>query len=144
MLQDIVSQYKDSFAPGSSTELRAQRNLTRRVTLISGSLTNNQRTDVGGIGARAYRDGVYGFASAADLSAGAAKRVLENATENAELLSRHAGRGTGSLPEILRGSERHLPEYPDLPQKSYIDYLQGLDSYLSAKYPALESRTLVA
>ena len=40
MLQDIVSQYKGSFAPGASTELRAQRNLTRRVTLISGSLTS--------------------------------------------------------------------------------------------------------
>ena len=57
MLQDIVSQYKGSFAPGASTELRAQRNLTRRVTLISGSLTSNQRTDAGGVGARAYRDG---------------------------------------------------------------------------------------
>ena len=144
MLQDIVSQYKGSFAPGTSTELRAQRNLTRRVTLISGSLTSNQRTDAGGVGARAYRDGVYGVASAADLSDEAVRSVLKNATDNAELLARHAGRGTGSLPDILRGSERHLPEYPDLPQKNYIDYLQGLDSYIKAKYPTLESRTLVA
>ena len=89
MLQDIVSPYKDSFAPGISTELRAQRNLTRRVTMISGSLTANQRTDVGGIGARAYQDGVYGFSSAADLSGEAVKRVLQNATDNAQLLAEH-------------------------------------------------------
>ena len=144
MLQDIVSPYKDSFAPGISTELRAQRNLTRRVTMISGSLTANQRTDVGGIGARAYQDGVYGFSSAADLSGEAVKRVLQNATDNAQLLARHAGRGTGDLPGILRGGERHLPEYPDLAQKTYIDYLQATDNYIMTKYPGLESRTLVA
>ena len=144
MLQDIVSSYKGSFAPGASTELRAQRNLTRRLALVSGSLTTNQRTNVGGIGARVYRDGVYGFASAADLSREAAGSVLISAPENASLLARHAGHGTGELPAIAQGSETHLPETPDLPQKSYIDYLQGLDSYIKTKYPGLESRTLVA
>ncbi len=144
MLQDMISQYKGSFAAGTSTELRAQRNLTRRLTLLSGSLTTNQRTDVGGIGARAYRDGVYGFASAADMSDEAVKMVLQSATENAALLSRHAGRGTGELPTLLQGSEKSLPDYPDLAQKVYIDYLQGLDAYIKAKYPGLESRTLVA
>ena len=121
MLQDIVSQYKGSFAPGASTELRAQRNLTRRVTLISGSLTSNQRTDAGGVGARAYRDGVYGFASAADLSDEAVRSVLKNATDNAELLARHAGRGTGSLPDIQRGHERPRCHGSGQPRQSQAD-----------------------
>ena len=114
MLQDIVSQYKGGFAPGASTELRAQRNLTRRVTLISGSLTGNQRTDAGGVGARAYRDGVYGFASAADLSDEAVRSVLKNATDNASdliddlTLAMNKARQaaiTQELAEISGGSE---------------------------------------
>lgn len=144
MLQDIISQYKHSFVPGASTELRAQRNLTRRVTLLAGSLTNNQRTDTKGMGARVYRDGIYGFASAADLSSEAVKSVLHSATDNAALLARHAGRGTGELPSLSQGKEIHLPDYHDLPQKNYIEYLQALDSYIKKTYPALESRTLVA
>ncbi len=144
MLQDIVSKYKQNFAPGASTELRLQRNLTRRVTLLAGSLTSNQRTDAKGIGARVYQDGIYGFASAADMSDDAVKSVLQSATNNAALLARHAGRGTGVLPNIAQGQEKHTGEYPDLPQKTYIDYLQSLDSYITEKYPGLESRTLVA
>ncbi len=105
MLEDIVSQYKGGFAPGASTELRAQRNLTRRLALISGSLTTNQRTSVGGIGARVYKDGVYGFASAAELTGEAAGKVLESATANAELLARYAGRTTGARsPSFSAGS----------------------------------------
>lgn len=144
MLHDILSKHNAGFAPGASTELRAQRNLTRRVTLRQGSLVANQRSDTKGVGARVYEDGVYGFASAADLSDEAVRAVLKNATENAAFLSGYAGRGTGPLPAIEKGKRTEDSPFTDLPQKIYIDYLQALDGYITQKYPGLDSRTLVA
>ena len=144
MLQDILSKHSAGFAPGASTELRAQRNLTRRVTLRQGNLVANQRSDTKGVGARVYEDGIYGFASAADLSDEAVRAVLKNATDNAAFLSAYAGRGTGSLPALERGRRQDDEAVTDLPQKYYIDYLQALDSYITSTYPQLESRTLVA
>ncbi len=144
MLQDILSKYNASFAPGASTELRAQRNLTRRVTLRQGNLVANQRSDTKGVGARVYEDGIYGFASAADLSDDAVRAVLKNATDNAAFLSAYAGRGTGSLPALEKGRRPDDEAVSDLPQKVYIDYLQALDAYITSNYPQLDSRTLVA
>ena len=144
MLADIVSKYRDGFAPGAATELRAQRNLTRRVSMRAGNLITNQRTDVKGVGARSYRDGVFGFASAAELSDEAVKRVLKNATDNAAFLADHAGRGLGGLPAITAGQRAADQPVADLPQKHYIDYLKALDDYVQRKYPGLESRSLVA
>ena len=144
MLADIITPHKVGFAPGTTTELRAQRNLTRRVALWSGKLVQNQRTDVAGVGARAYRDGVYGFASAAELSHTAVQQVLKSATDNAVFLSRHAGRGTGQLPGIAQRTRPADAPFVDLQQKAYIDYLEALDAHIQKKYPGLESRRLVA
>ena len=120
MLQDIISRYKDSFTPGASTELRAQRNLTRRVTLISGSLTSNQRTDAGGVGARAYRDGVYGFASAADYWRRASAKPLLAAVR-VPTLALHGGAdvlanadGTRLIGELGGGGDVTIKIYPEL------------------------------
>ena len=54
MIPDIVGNLRGSFAPGAHSELRAQRSLSRRVTLLKGSLVNNTRTDSQGVCARVY------------------------------------------------------------------------------------------
>ena len=64
MIKDIISQYRDSFS--LHTELRAQQNTSRRVATLAGELVANSRADVGGVSARVYKNGVYGFASGAD------------------------------------------------------------------------------
>ena len=61
MLHDIISKRKKDFAAGVQTELRAQVNKTRGVSLLSGSLTTNVRSEVSGVSARVYKNGVYGF-----------------------------------------------------------------------------------
>ncbi|MHC1787357.1 MAG: TldD/PmbA family protein [Christensenellales bacterium] len=144
MLQDIISSSASGFAPGASTELRVQRNLSRRVGLRQGNLVTNQRSDTGGVGARVYQDGVYGFASAAELREEAVQAVLRDATFNAAFLAKRAGRGAGPLPAGTPGQGHRDGDMADLPQKVYIDYLQALDSYITGKYPGLESRMLVS
>ena len=144
MLADILSTFRGDLPSGAATELRAQRNLIRRAVLMKGSLIQNQRTDEAGVSARVYRDGVYGFASLAEVSRDAAQRVLKSATDNAQFLAGHAGRGLPPLPGIRHGLGRRDQAIPDLPQKHYIDYLEALDSLIQKHYPKLESRTLVS
>ncbi len=144
MLADMTSRHRGAFAPGASTELRAQRNLRRQVSLLKGNLVTNMRTDTKGVGARVYQDGIYGFASAAELSDDAVRAVLKNASENAAFLAGHAGRGTGALPAIAKGQRPQDKDRTDLAQKQYVDFLQALDAYILKACPGLESRTLVA
>ena len=45
MLNDILSVRKGEFNSGTHTELRGQLNRSRRVTLLSGSVVGNARSD---------------------------------------------------------------------------------------------------
>ena len=80
MTNDIVTKRKQDFADGIHTELRQQQNKSRSVGIISGNLTSNSRSEVSGVSARVYKDGVYGFSSMAEISDDAARSVLGAAT----------------------------------------------------------------
>ena len=87
MIKDILTQNKSLFGDGVHTELRAQVNRKRGVTMLSGNLTGNSRTEVSGVSARVWKDGFYGFSSEAEISDSAAKSVLRAATENAAFMA---------------------------------------------------------
>ena len=76
MLKDIITDKKALFPAGCHTELRAQINRSRSVSMLSGNLTGNSRVEVSGVSARVYKNGVWGFSSAAALNDGAVKDVL--------------------------------------------------------------------
>lgn len=143
MLPDIISALHGSFAPGVASELRAQRNLSRRVVLQAGNLVGNTREDAAGVSARVYDDGVFGFASAAELSADAAREALRSASHNARFLSDKARLNKGPLPKIAPGSLPRQEDFPDLAQKVYLDFARELDDYIKDKYPQLSSRAVI-
>ena len=144
MLPDIVSTLRESFSPGAHSELRAQRSLSRRLTLLSGNLVRNTRTDSRGVSARVYKNGVYGFASTAELSGQAAKKALDTASENARFLDKRVTLNKGSLPAINAGQIDPQKDFLDLEQKRYLDFITPLDAYISTKYKDLKSRSVVA
>jgi len=144
MLNDVVSKHKGSFAPGVHTELRAQLNRTRRVTLNAGNLVLNTRNDISGVSARVYKNGVYGFSSMADFSDDAVKAVLKASTENACFMDNHIKKNRGPLAPIHDGHVGLENDISDIEQKYYIDFVRELDGYIIKKYPNLSSRTLVA
>lgn len=141
-MPELFSGGQPEFPAGGHGELRLQTNRSRIVSLVSGSLTNNVRTDVAGVCARCYRRGVYGFASMPELSEDAARRVLREAGENAEFLASHAGVDGRVLAQVPRGAAEPMKACEDLAQKVYIDYLRVLDEYIVARCPKLTSRTL--
>ena len=144
MLEDIISKHSVSFAPGVHTELRAQVNKSRRVTLLAGNLTANSRSDVSGVSARVYKNGVYGFSSVAEMSDDAVKAVLKEATSNADFMDRHIAKGKALFPAV--STEYIAPGFDDadVPQKDYIDFIRMIDDYIAGKYKGLTSRAVVS
>jgi TldD protein len=64
MLADLLSPHKASF--NDYTELRAQVNTTRAVAFLAGNMVANSQNSTGGVSARVYRGGTYGFASGSE------------------------------------------------------------------------------
>ena len=143
MLQDLLTNKKHLFAHGANTELRAQRNLNRRVVLLNGALVSNVRTEQSGVSARVYENGVYGFSSTAEYTGETVKNVLKAASENAAFLARHAGKGKGPHKSMPSGLRLTAYELFDVEQRIYIEFAQTLDDYIAKKYPDLISRTIV-
>ena len=75
-----------SFPSGANTEIRFQKNTTKRVSFLDGRLMSNSSSSGGGVCARIYRGGSYGFASCPDTNADGVGFVLGEAEKNAELL----------------------------------------------------------
>ena len=53
MLHDLLGTHKNSFS--DYTELRAQINTAKRVTLLTGNMVANVQSSEGGVSARVYR-----------------------------------------------------------------------------------------
>lgn len=143
MLEDLISGKKALFADGVHTELRAQENRNRRISLIQGNLTANVRSEVSGISARVYKKGVYGFSSMAEYSGQAAEAVLKAATENAVFMDEHIKKGKGLLPVISPVSLPPVKVIRDVEQKQYIEFVKEIDAYITKKYPNLASRSII-
>jgi len=144
MLQDLLKEQKAFFKPGVHTELRGQNNRNRRVILVSGDVMANVRSDVSGISARVYRNGVWGFSSMAEYTKDAATTVLKAATENAEFMDRHAGNGKPAFPPLAGGEPFKMEAFNDPAQKAYVDFAREIDAYVSAHCPNLSSRKVIA
>ena len=144
MLQELFSGLKATFSASAQTELRGQLNRCRRVSMLAGNIVSNSRTDISGVSARVYKNGTYGFSSIAEYSDEAARAVLQAASENADFMDLHAGRGLPSLPPL---GKKHFPltqDIRDVPQSAYIDFLRALDAYMKEHCPGLISRSLSA
>lgn len=142
MLDDLISCKKALFTEGAHTELRAQENRVRRLILAQGSLTANSRSEIAGVSARVYKNGVYGFSSVAEYSADAAETVLRAAAENALFMDRHIQKGRGALPAVPAGNIPPCKVICDTEQKRYIEFCRELDAYILKTYPKLSSRSV--
>ena len=103
MLTDNISKLKSRFAPNTHTELRLQCNTSASVSLFCGNQVGNARNTASGVSARVFKNGVWGFSSAADTSEEAAKSVLSAATDNANFLDSRVKNAPITLPAAEEG-----------------------------------------
>ncbi len=144
MIKDILSGYKSSMPDGVHTELRAQMNRNRAVVLMSGNIVTNQREDISGVSARSYKNGVYGFASMAEISDEAVKKVLKASADNADFFDMHIRKQREMFPAISSGKCFMDVNMPDPEQKTYVEILRMLDEHIEKCCPGLLSRMLAA
>ncbi|MDR1116776.1 MAG: TldD/PmbA family protein [Oscillospiraceae bacterium] len=138
MLKDHISQFKGGLADGA--ELRAQRNTNRAVAILGGSLVTNTRSERSGVSSRVYKNGVYGFASAAEYTPERIGEIVKAATENAVFLDSRVKKSKPALPVIGGGRRTTNIQENDPEQKLYIDFAREIDAYIVKKYPKLASR----
>ena len=144
MLQDLLNGPAKLFEPGIHAELRGQKNRTRRAVLLNGDVMGNVRSDVSGVSARVYRNGVWGFSSMAEYTEEAAGKVLKAAADNAAFMDRHAGNGKPALPPLKGGEPFTMAEIHDPAQAVYVDFARETDAYIAAHCPGLTSRKVIA
>lgn len=123
-------------------EIRSQISRTRRVGVLSGKLVNNVSAKTTGASARVYRNGVWGFASAGDVSPERIAEILASAKENALLLDARRPKNKGPLQCAAPTLYRAARPFQETAQKDLIDFAMALDSYIGEKYPGLTSRSV--
>ena len=143
MLIDLLSEYKSDFK--HYTELRAQENRSKQVTMLSGNMVTNTQSTNGGVSARVYKGGTFGFASGAEYTGESIKRVLAAAADNAEFMDLHVKKGQPPLPNAKPGAfDLRTKPGEAIEQSLLIDFVKQLDSAIVDKYKNLSSRTIVA
>ena len=142
-MKEIIIPYRDLLPSGCQTELRAQRNSTRKVAMLQGNLVGNSRADGAGVSARVCKNGVYGFASEAGLSTDAAGRVLKTASDNAAFMDSRIGKGKGARPSIPYSFIDSGVTYNDAEQKEFIEFMKEIDAYIATKEKLISRRVIV-
>lgn len=140
MIKDIISGFKSALPDGVHSELRAQMNRNRAVVMMSGNIVRNEREDLAGVSARSYKNGVYGFASMAELSDEAVRKVLKASVENADFFDSHLHKQRAMFPAIPGGRRFMDISMPDPEQKMYVEILRMFDEHLENNCPGLISR----
>ena len=125
------------------TELRLQRNSNLRISLLNGDVVANAKSVDSGVCARAFQNGVWGFASRPELDPDAVVATLEEAQQNAELLARHAPRPIRTLPIAkTRKDSDFSTRKARSTQSQLIEFLRALDDRIGKRYPDLKSRAV--
>jgi len=147
MLEDYLGDYLTKRGFKAYTEVRAQQNSNRQVTLLNGELMNNTFQHTKGVNARVAKNGLYGFASSSRYTADPAELelVLKNAEDNAALLSARVASKPMTIPaNPALQREDGLEMINPLSSAELMEFANEVDAYITERYPELLSRTVRA
>ena len=125
-------------------ELRRHELRKTRVMLVDGNLTTHSRTSEGGISARVYRDGYWGFAAeSGEADAAAAGRMRDQADRHARAMARFGPRRTLALPGGTYRGEHEFKGRALWSPNQAVDFLESLHALCVRRYPDLKSTRLL-
>lgn len=126
------------------TELRLQENRTARIALLNGKVVANEKNVSGGLSARVYRNGAWGFAAFPVMTGDAVSAAIYKAQANAELLASKKMAAVGLLPGGTCSSDNDFSTVKQRKSPSEVlEFLGKIDSYLAKSYKYLKSRNIV-
>lgn len=130
-------------AGGDYSELRQHEVHKFQMVMIDGALSVNTDSTEGGICARIYRDGYWGFASKPGFRETAGEQVSDKALKNARAMASFGPRATLAVPGGAYRGEHVFHGQQALSQKQCIELLQAMHDLCQRRYPALESTTFI-
>lgn len=125
------------------TELRAQTTESVKISVVSGNLVANAVSEAGGVCARVYQNGSWGFASCADYDADSVQAVLKEAKANSVFLDSHLHKNKPALPKTEPYIAMSPEKPPQIARKTYIDFAMALDTHIAKTYPRLSGRRVM-
>ncbi|MBN2796142.1 MAG: TldD/PmbA family protein [Clostridia bacterium] len=142
MIKQDLSKYVSQLEKYS--ELRVQENRSFTMAYMNGNLVRNDKSATGGVSARVFKDGKWGFASQAEISEETINKVIESATKNATFLASKAEVSQAPFEsDKVEESHDYSTNQRRWTQDEVTEYLKSVDDYISSTYPDLVSRTVV-
>lgn len=137
-----LKKYSNRFS--SYTELRLHENRLQNISLLDGSIIANRQDTTGGVSARVFDRGAWGFSSNPDLGNESIEDVIAAATRNAAFLAKRAGDEAAELPHATaRLDSDFTTKKPRLSQQEKIAFLKEIDDYIVGHCPDIVSRQVI-
>jgi len=125
------------------TELRLHRSNSICVRVDNGCITQNTPINNGGVSARTFSGGCWGFAALPEADDASIGAVVEKAAENAALLAGRSDRAFVELPSSPADISRDLSSGSrELSGRELMDFIMAVDSRIAKRYPELTARTI--
>lgn len=134
MLYDYLSKYKAGFK--EYTELRAQLNSEFAMSIDKDGNISVTSTSRGGVSARIYSSGVYGFAAAPEYDDEHVQWVIKQAKRNADLMSGYVRKPMVRVPDIACGVVPINYDVQSIDRAAIREVLIELKRYADSKYPS--------
>ncbi len=125
-------------------ELRLQENRNGSIVLLNGDLVSNSKQIRGGISARSFYQGCWGFSSYSQADESAISKVIKLASENAKLLGTRApGYVDNLVPSGFSGEYDYTTQRASVSSAQRIEYVQEVDAYIAKNHPRLLARRVM-
>ncbi len=142
MIKTDLKEYAELL--GGYSELRLHENRNTNVMLMNGNLVGNENSSSGGLSARVYKNGAWGFASSPGAELDTAKKVMAAASRNADFLDSRLKKGLPPLPAMAAHGIYDLStKKPRRSQKELVDFISEIDGYIASKYKGLKGRRVL-
>jgi TldD protein len=124
-------------------EMREHEVRKVRKVMIDGNLTANTETSEGGVSARVYNKGYWGFASIPAMDTRSRDKVIRKAIDNARTMCRFGDKPQLELAGNAYQGEQGGVDHPTMSQQESIELMEAVDAHCKARYPGLKSTTVV-
>ncbi|MEG0806670.1 MAG: TldD/PmbA family protein [Erysipelotrichaceae bacterium] len=135
----------DKLKIDETTIVREQTNLLRKVSIVDGIITSNERVDRNGINARSNINGKWGMASSSTISFKEMEKIIEKSKSNATTLGSKVREDIKNTYYIKKRFEKTIPTqiYEDIEQIAVIDLAQRIDCIILKRCNNISSRKVM-
>lgn len=125
------------------TELRIQENRELSMCLLDGNWVKNDNSISGGVSARVFKNGYWGFSSSAEMSDKAIEDVIEAAKKNAGFLASKDQRAFDAFqPDPVQEVHDYSTKKERWTEEEITQYLTKIDEFIQDSFPNLASRLI--